>query len=247
MIILTRKTPRRKRKKSRERYRKLLQQSRRRILRRIENRPGPEREVPMITASNIHYELGERVHGLAAGGIGAMLMLARTTGLISGIDTQLHLLKRHLPYHESDHVLNIAFNILAGGRCLEHIERLRNDAVYLDALGATRIPDPSTEGDFCRRFHESDVLTLMEVFNSARLRVWSQQSADFFQEAIIDADGTIVATDGECKQGIDIAYDGTQGSRNAGVRPSFKLLRGTQGSDLVSSYFGGVKPGREGE
>jgi hypothetical protein len=211
MVIVPRKTPRRKRRKSRERDRKLLRQRRQRILRRIENRPGPEREVPMITASNIHYELGERVQGLSAGGIGVMLMLARTTGLISGIDTHLHLLKRHLPYHESDHVLNIALNILAGGRRLEHIERRRTDGVYLDALGAVRIPDPTTEGDFCRRFHESDVLTLMEIINTARLRVWAQQPGDFFREAIVDVDGSLVGTDAECKQGVDIAYDGTWG------------------------------------
>ena len=211
MVIVLRKTPRRKRRKAAERNRKLLQQRQRRILLRIENHPGPERERPMITASNIHYELGERVQGLAAGGIGAMLLLARTTGLIAGIDRNLHLLKRHLPYHESDHVLNIAFNILAGGRRLQHIELRRNDEVFLNALDAQRIPDPTTAGDFCRRFHESDVLTLMDTINTARLLVWSQQPADFFREAIVDVDGTLVATDAECKQGVDIAYDGTWG------------------------------------
>jgi hypothetical protein len=40
--------------------------------------------------------------------------LAQRTGLTAGIDHDLRLLKRHLPYHESDHVLNIAFNLLAG-------------------------------------------------------------------------------------------------------------------------------------
>jgi hypothetical protein len=165
----------------------------------------------MMSAANIHYELGQRVQGLAPGGIGAMLLLARRTGLIAAIDHDLHLLKRHLPYHESDHVLNLAFNILAGGRRIEHLERLRNDEVYLNALGAVRIPDPTTAGDFCRRFQEADVLTLMETINQARLRVWSQQSEDFFREAILDADGTVVGTDGECKQGIDRAYDGTWG------------------------------------
>jgi hypothetical protein len=165
----------------------------------------------MISASNIHYELGQRVQGLAPGGIGVMLLLARRTGLIAAIDHDLHLLKRHLPYHESDHVLNLAFNILAGGRRIQHLERLRNDAVYLDALGAVRIPDPTTAGDFCRRFQESDVLTLMEAIHTARLRVWSQQPADFFGEAILDVDGTIVGTDAECKQGVDIAYNGVWG------------------------------------
>jgi hypothetical protein len=210
-VILPRTTPRRKRTKAKQRTRTLWRRRRRRILNRIAPQPGPEREVPMITASHIHYQLGQRVQGLAPGGIGAMLLLARRTGLIAAIDHDLHLLKVHLPYHESDHVLNIAFNILAGGRRIEHLERLRNDAVYLDALGAQRIPDPTTAGDFCRRFQESDVLTLMEAMNTARLRVWSQQPADFLDEAIVDVDGTVVGTDAECKQGIDIAYNGVWG------------------------------------
>jgi hypothetical protein len=165
----------------------------------------------MITATNIHYELAGRVHGLSPGGLGAMLLVARKSGLIADIDRNLHLLKRHLPYHESDHVLNIAFNIIAGGTRIEHLELRRNDEVYLDALGAQRIPDPTTEGDFCRRYAESDVLTLMDTINQARLRVWAQQPPEFFDEAILDADGTIVPTDAQCKHGVDIAYDGQWG------------------------------------
>jgi Transposase DDE domain group 1 len=140
-----------------------------------------------------------------------MLLLARKTGLITGIDHNLHLLKVHLPYHESDHVLNIALNILAGGQRIEQIELRRNDEVFLNALGAQRIPDPTTAGDFCRRFSEADVITLMDIINEARLRVWSQQPSAFFDQAILDADGTLVATDAECKQGVDIAYNGTWG------------------------------------
>jgi hypothetical protein len=197
--------------KAKERNRRALEQRRQRLLDRIAPRPAPESEAPMITASNIHYELGQRTHGLAPGGIGALLLVARRTGLIAAIDHDLHLLKRHLPYFESDHVLNIAFNLLAGGRHLEHLERLRNDEVYLDALGAVRIPDPTTEGDFCRRFREADVLDLMEAINTARLHVYAQQPPEFFDEATVDVDGTLVATDAECKEGVDIAYDGTWG------------------------------------
>ena len=197
--------------KAKERNRRLLQQRRQRLLDRIANRPAPERETPMIDASNIHYELGQRVHGCSAGGIGAMLLLAQRTGLVAGIDHDLHLLKRHLPYHESDHVLNIALNILAGGRRLEHIELRRNDAVYLDALGADRLPDPTTEGDFCRRFRRDDVLTLMETINTARLHVYAQQPDEFRREAVVDIDGTLVGTDAQCKQDIDMAYNGTWG------------------------------------
>ena len=154
----------------------------------------------------------DRVRGLAAGGIGAIFLLAQKIELDKEIDRTLHLLKKHLPYHESDHVLNIAFNILAGGKQLEHLELRRNDEVYLDALGAERIPDPTTAGDFCRRFtSEADVLTLMNAINQARLRVWAEQPDAFRDQAILDADSTIVETDAECKEGVDIAYDGRWG------------------------------------
>jgi hypothetical protein len=165
----------------------------------------------MMTATNIQYEVADRVQGLSAGGIGAILLLAQKIDLIKDIDRNLHLLKRHLPYHESDHVLNIAFNILAGGQRIEHLELRRNDEVYLNALGAERIPDPTTAGDFCRRFSESDIVTLMDTINQARLRVWSQQPPEFFDQAIIEADGTTVPTDAECKQGVDINYKGVWG------------------------------------
>ena len=140
-----------------------------------------------------------------------MLLLAQRTGLINNIDHNLHVLKRHLPYHESDHVLNIAFNILAGGTRIEHLELRRNDEVYLNALGAQRTPDPTTAGDFCRRFSEVDVVTLMDAINAVRRRVWAQQPPEFFSQAILDVDGTLVGTGAECKQGIGIAYNGTWG------------------------------------
>ena len=77
------------------------------------------------------------------------------------LDETVQLLKRHVPYHESDHVLNIAYNALLGGLRLEDIELRRNDEVFLNALGAQRIPDPTTSGDFTRRFDEVSIEALM--------------------------------------------------------------------------------------
>jgi hypothetical protein len=188
-----------------------LNRRKRRILRRLEHQPGVERPEPMMAASNIHYEIAEKVRGIAPGGIGAIHLLARKLGLIEAIDRDLHLLKRHQPYHESDHVLNIAYNLMAGGSRLEHIEVRRNDEVYLDALGAERIPDPTTAGDFCRRFAEADVERLMDTFNETRLRAWKGQPDGFFDEAFLDADGALAPSDAWCKDGVDIAYDGTWG------------------------------------
>lgn len=165
----------------------------------------------MFTASNIHYEIAERSRGLAHGGIGAFHLLARQIGLIDAIDDRLHVLKIHLPYHESDHVLNLAYNALCDGTCLQDLELRRQDEVYLDALGARRIPDPTTAGDFCRRFTVADIQTLIDIGNEVRQRVWARQPSSFFDEACLDMDGTLVATTGECKAGMDIAYDGTWG------------------------------------
>jgi len=165
----------------------------------------------MMTASNIHYEIADRIQAVAPGGIGTMHLMARRLGLIDQIDRRLHLLKIHLPYHESDHVLNIGYNLLAGGACLEHLELLRNDEGYLDALGARRIPDPTTAGDFCRRFSSHDVEALQEIFNDTRLKLWQQQPWEFFDEAVLDADGTMVETTAECKEGIDINHKGQWG------------------------------------
>jgi hypothetical protein len=88
----------------------------------------------MYRASNIQYEHSARVRGLASGGIGVMHQLAQHTGLVDAIDQHVEVLKVALPYHESDHVLGIAYNVLCGGTCLQDIECRRQDEVYLDAL-----------------------------------------------------------------------------------------------------------------
>ena len=127
------------------------------------------------------------------------------------INDNVELLKVHVPYHESDHVLNIAYNVLSGGTCLEDIERLRNDETYMNCLGAERIPDPTTAGDFLRRFDSASILALQETFNAARRKLWALQDSRFRKEAIIDVDGTIAETTGQCKGGMDISYDGIWG------------------------------------
>src|SRR5947209_14221481 len=129
----------------------------------------------MFTASNIQYEIGDRSRGISYGGIGVIHLLVRKLGLADVIDRRLHLLQIHLPYHESDHVLNLAYNALCDGTCLQDLELRRQDEVFLDALGTTRIPDPTTAGDFCRRFRAEDVHTLLDVFNDVRKGVWARQ------------------------------------------------------------------------
>ncbi len=212
----------------------------RRIERRLRRRNWQAQPAPMMTASNIHYDTGGRVRALGPGGIGAMHLLARRTGLIKEIDANLHLLKQHLPYHESDHVLNIAYSILSGGTCLEDIKLWRNDENYLNGLGAQRIPGPTTAGDFCRRLKVPDIEILLCVINEIRRRVWAQQPEVFFAEAMIDADGTLAPTTGECKEGMDISYNGTWG-----FHPLLISLANT-GEPLYLVNRSGNRPSNEG-
>jgi Transposase DDE domain group 1 len=182
-----------------------------RILRRLDKTDLRGCDRPILTASNIHYETSNRIHGFNHGGIGAIHTLARQLGLVEAIDSRLHVLRIHLPYNESDHVLNIAYNPLCDGTCLQDIELRRNDENFLNALGARRIPDPTTAGDFCRRFTRDHISTLLDIINDTRLKAWANQPHAFFERADIDMDGTLVATTGACKHGMDIAYDGPWG------------------------------------
>jgi hypothetical protein len=182
-----------------------------RIRRRLDQAQHADRSRPAFRASNIDYEVSHRDHAIGYGGIGAIHSLVGQLGLAEAIDRHLHVLKIHLPYHESDHVLNIAYNALCNGTCLEDIELRRTDEAFLDALGARRIPDPTTAGDFCRRFGRADITALHDAVDEVRLGVWAEQPDAFRDRATIDTDGTLVETTGACKAGMDIAYDGTWG------------------------------------
>jgi hypothetical protein len=208
--------------------------------RRLRRRNWKAQIKPMFRGRNIHYEGGDRVRGLGAGGIGAMHLLAQRTGLTRAIDESLRLLKVHQPYHESDHVLNLAYNILCGGQTLEDLEQRRQDEVYLDALGARVIPDPTTAGDFCRRFTEADVEALMAAIDGVRVKVWRQQPSEFFAEAIVEADGTLAGTTGECKEGMGISYNGVWG-----YHPLVVTLANT-GEPLRLVNRSGNRPSHEG-
>ena len=190
---------------------RILAKRKRDVAKRLKKKQWENQPKPMFTASNIHYEMDGRHKGIANGGIGAIHLMNKKLGFVEEMDAVLHLLKRHLPYHESDHVLNIAYNIIAGGTRLEDIELQRQDEAWLDSLGAEIIPDPTTAGDFLRRFSEGDIIELMEAVNRTRKKAWEKQPAAFFEKAIINVDGTISETTGECKEGMDISYKGIWG------------------------------------
>ena len=213
----------------------------RRLARRLDKHTYPEDLLrPVLRSTKVQDELAGRGAGTVFGGIGLIQQLVRTLGLAEAIDQRLHLFKMHLPYHESDHVLNLAYNALCAGTCLEDLELRRQDEAYLDLLGALRIPDPTTAGDFCRRFQRQHLTALQEAYDVARKKAWSEQPAEFFAEARIEADGTLVETGGECKQGIDYSYKGLWG-----YHPLLLTLANT-GEVLRLVNRSGNRPSHEG-
>jgi hypothetical protein len=197
----------------RDRCRRNAARRRRRVAarHRLAGRWAEQRE-PMLTSGKITYEVGGNVEVTPYGGVAAMHRLVTRLGLVEAINAELTLLKIHLPYHESDHVLNMAYNVLTGGTRLEDIERLRHDVAHMNAVGADLIPDPTTAGDFCRRFAEDDVIALMDAVSSVRPQLWRGRGRNLLGPvAYIDVDGTIVPTTGAYKQGMDISYKGIWG------------------------------------
>jgi hypothetical protein len=208
------------------------------MLRRIDKR-NASGQSPMIIPESVKYELAEKQQAIACGGIGNMLELAKQLDLRKHINNAIPLFKFCAPYDEADHVLNMALNLLSGGTCLEHLELLRTDEAYLNAVGAQRIPDPTTAGDFCRRFSDGHILSLMQGFNRVRQVVWKQQPDEFFDEAIIEADGTMVETTGERKEGIGMNY-----KKQWGYHPLIVSLANTN-EQLFIANRSGNRPSHE--
>jgi hypothetical protein len=207
----------------------------------LEAAVAPNDSGPVLGRANVVYEMSERSRGIAHGGMGLIAELVASVDLAGEINSSLELLAVHRPYFESDHVLNIAYNILCGGKSLDDIELRRRDRVFLDALGTPALPDPTTAGDFCRRFDGKSVMALQAAVNRARLKVWSRQDKSFFdQTAKIDADATVVGTDGQTKAGMNIAYNGIWGYS------ALVVSLANTGEPLFLGLLGANRPSHEG-
>ena len=192
-----------------KKLRQQLRKRKRRLNKRIDKTTGFSES--RIRGTKVKFELAEKQQAVSASGIALILEMIGQLKLRQRIKERVGIFKLYAPYDESDHILNIALNLLAGGTCLEHLEHRRTDEAYLNLLGSRRIPDPTTAGDFCRRFDWFSILMVMQAINKARQCVWKQQPDSFFDQATIEADGSMVETCGEKKQGIGLSYKGQLG------------------------------------
>jgi hypothetical protein len=193
-----------------------------------------ENREPLLQAMGRHQ-------GTMHGGVFAIKTMLGRLGFPQAINGALRLLKVRRGYAESDHVLNIALNPLCGGHTLDDIELRRRDQAFLKGLDAHAIPDPTTAGDFCRRFDEAALFRLMDATNEIRMHVWQQQPKEFFDIARIDADGVFLPTGAQCAQGVD--WSGHK--REWGYHPLVVSLANTQ-EPLFVVNRSGARPSHEG-
>jgi hypothetical protein len=149
------------------------------------------------------------------GGLVLAQQFVRRFGVAKRLDDALMLFKRHAPYHESDHVLALAYTLYADGTCLEDQGALQGSEAVRRLVGACRIPDPTTAGDFLRRFKTSqEVEQLSGTIDEVEETVWSKLARNVRRHrkkhefALVDLDGHIKPLYGVQKEGADFSYDG---------------------------------------
>jgi len=171
--------------------------------------PFPEHAGPVFRTRRIRIEADRRGKTTPYGGLALAHKLVSWLGLQKAIDSELELLKLHLPYRESDHLLTHVYNIFAGGDCIEDIASLQNSEPVRNLLGACRVPDPTTAGDFLRRFTGHDLGVVDGVMDELRSRGWKCLPRSRRRRATVDLDSTIKPVYGECKQGAAFSYKKT--------------------------------------
>ncbi len=101
--------------------------------------------------------------------------MAEALGIPKILDTQVKVKKRERGYPESEHILALAANAFLGGDYLDDLEALREDVAIEKAIGRTDIADPTTAGDFCRRFSLGHIFQMNKAFGAIYQEVYRRR------------------------------------------------------------------------
>jgi hypothetical protein len=175
--------------------------------------PWPATAGRVMRHPSLHLEADPRGEMTCYGGLVLAQQCVRRLRVAQKLDAALQLFKRHAPYHESDHVLALTYTLYTDGTCLEDQAALQGSEAVRRLVGACRIPDPTTAGDFLRRFGAEKVEALAEVIDAVQAEVWRRVSRRSRRRrkrelALVDLDGHIKALYGTQKEGADFSHDG---------------------------------------
>lgn len=145
----------------------------------------------------------------ALGGLALAVRLAARLRMAQSIDGQLLLLRSRRPFHESDHVLTHVYNLFSGGTAIEDIADLQHSEPVRRMLGASRIPDPTTAGDFLRRFDEPSICALDRAIDEIQEHAWQRRyGAKKRALGVVDLDSHLHHVYGHQKEGADFTREG---------------------------------------
>jgi hypothetical protein len=151
----------------------------------------------------------EQGEATAYGGLCLAATLIRSLGMERELNQSLDLLQSHRPFTESDHVLTHVYNLFVGGTCIEDIGQLQGSEPVRRMLGAVRLPDPTTAGDFLRRFDAGALEALDGAIDRGQAAVWKRRyGRKKVERAIVDLDSHVHPVYGDQKQGADFSYQG---------------------------------------
>ena len=96
-------------------------------------------------------------------------------GVAELLDQELHVKQRERGHRESEAVLSLSHNLIAGGQCLLDLNVLRGDMGTQQVLGLPSVLAPSTAGDFLRKFDIGDIHDLHRFHCRLQERIRPQQ------------------------------------------------------------------------
>ena len=172
--------------------------------------PWPEVAGRVTRLPRTHVEVDERSEVTPYGGLAIATAFLRRFKVADAIDRHVKVLLLHLPYHESDHVLAQVLNLYVGGTCIEDVANLQHSEAARRIIGACRIPDPTTSGDFLRRLHEKEhqLPGLRSAVDEVQAAVWRRlrRGRGRCDEAwsIVDVDGHVKPLYGVQKEGAEL-------------------------------------------
>lgn len=172
------------------------------------------RRGPVLAHPKLQVEADGPSEVTPYGGLAMATAMVKTLGLAREIDQALGgLLKLHLPYTESDQILAQAYNVFVGGTCIEDMANLQGSEAVRRMLGAARLPDPTTGGDFLRRFDADRLKSLDAAIDQGHERVWRKRAKQLGRKklplAVVDLDSHVRTVYGRQKEGADFSYKGT--------------------------------------
>jgi len=162
-----------------------------------------------IKHQKLHATASDFGDATAYGGLGLVHQLLHRTDAKSRIEDGVNVLQVQRGYGESDHLFHLVSAIYSGASCIQDLELFQQDEAYKRLLNVDSVTDPSTMGDFMRRFGRADINGYKAAIWSVQEHVWRKLRKGQRKHATLDLDAKICPVYGKRKRGADYSYKRT--------------------------------------